>query len=53
MKGKSALCIARNFGNRKRNFTGENFWARVYFLSTLGRKDDDIKAYIKRQEKED
>jgi len=53
IKGKSAISIARNFGNRKRNFTGENFWARGYFVSTLGRNDDEIREYIKGQEKED
>jgi putative transposase len=53
IKGKSAIGIARNFGNRKRNFTGENLWARGYFVSTLGRNDDEIREYIKSQEKED
>ena len=53
IKGKSAIYIARNFGSRKRNFTGEKFWARGYFVSTLGRNDDDIREYIKKQENED
>jgi putative transposase len=30
IKGKSALAIARNFLSRKRNFSGENFWARGF-----------------------
>jgi len=34
MKGKSA--IARRFGGRQRNFTGEVFWARGFFVSTVG-----------------
>jgi putative transposase len=33
IKGKSAICIARNFGGRQRNFLGENFWARGYYVS--------------------
>ena len=36
IKGKSAISIARNFMGRKRNFTGESFWARGYFVSTGG-----------------
>ena len=53
INGKSAIYVARNFGSLKRNFTGEKFWARGYFVSTLGRNDDDIREYIKKQENED
>jgi len=53
MKGKSAIYIARNFGGRQRNFLGENFWARGYYVSTVGRDEEMIKAYIKNQETED
>ena len=53
MKGKSAIAIARNFMGRKRNFTGENFWARGYFVSTVGLDEEVVRNYIKNQEKED
>ena len=53
IKGKSAIYVARNFGNRRKNFTGERFWARGYFVSTCGRDDEEIKEYIKHQEQED
>ena len=53
IKGKSAIAIARNFGGRTRNFTGENFWARGYFVSTVGRDEHVIIEYIRRQETED
>ena len=53
MKGKSAIYVTRNFGNRKKNFTGEKFWARGYFVSTCGKDDEEIKEYIKHQEQED
>jgi len=53
IKGKSAIYIARNFGGRQRNFQGENFWARGYYVSTVGRDEEMIKAYIKNQEAED
>ena len=52
LKGKSALAIARAFG-RRRNFVGQNFWARGYFVSTVGRDEEVIRDYIKNQEKED
>ena len=53
IKGKSAIQIARNFGERKRNFVGESFWARGYFVSTVGRDEQIIREYIRHQEKED
>ena len=53
IKGKSAIYIARNFVGRQRNFVGENFWARGYYVSTVGRDEEVIKAYIKNQEAED
>jgi putative transposase len=53
IKGKSAISIARNFGGRQRNFTGEVFWARGYFVSTVGLDEEMIRAYIRNQEQED
>jgi putative transposase len=53
IKGKSAIQIARTFGGRKRNFTGQHFWARGYFVSTVGRDEAVIRQYIKAQEQED
>jgi putative transposase len=53
IKGKSAIHIARTFHGRKKNFTGQNFWARGYFVSTVGRDEETIRAYIKKQEAED
>jgi len=53
IKGKSAIHIARTFLGRKKNFTGQNFWARGYFVSTVGRDEQMIREYIKKQETED
>ena len=53
VKGKSAIHIARNFGGRKRNFTGEQFWARGFWVSTVGRDEATIRKYIQEQEQED
>jgi len=38
---------------KKRNFTGESFWARGYFVSTVGLDEDTVRRYIRNQEKED
>jgi putative transposase len=53
IKGKSAIHLARVYGERKRNFTGQHFWARGYFVSTVGRDEATIRAYIRHQERED
>ena len=53
MKGKSAIHIAREFAGRKRNFVGQHFWARGYFVSTVGRDEAVIREYIRQQERED
>ena len=53
IKGKSAISIARRFMGRNRNFAGENFWARGYFVSTVGLDEEIVLAYIRQQEKED
>ena len=53
IKGKSAIHLARVYGERKRNFVGQHFWARGYFVSTVGRDEAVIREYIQKQEKED
>jgi putative transposase len=53
MKGKSAIHLARVYGERKQNFVGQHFWARGYFVSTAGRDEQLIREYIKHQEQED
>jgi putative transposase len=53
MKGKSAIHLARAYGEKKRNFVGQHFWARGYFVSTVGRDEGLIREYIRNQEGED
>ena len=53
IKGKSAIHIARTYGERARNFVGQHFWARGYYVSTVGRDEEVIRHYIRHQEKED
>jgi putative transposase len=53
IKGKSAIHIARTYEGRRQNFTGQSFWARGYFVSTVGRDEETVKKYIKKQEEAD
>lgn len=53
IKGKSVIHIARVYGERRRNFIGQHFWARGYFVSTVGHDEEVIRAYIRHQEEED
>ncbi len=46
IKGKSAIYVARNFA-------GQSFWARVYYVSTSGKDENAVREYIRSQEKED
>ena len=53
LKGKSAISIARNFTARKRNFAGESFWARGYYVTTVGLDEESLRTYIREQEAQD
>jgi putative transposase len=53
IKGKSAIHLARTYGEHKQNFAGQHFWARGYFVSTVGRDETAIREYIRNQEVED
>jgi len=53
IKGKSAIQAARQYFGKKQNFVGMNFWARGYFVSTVGLDEEVVRKYIQNQEKED
>ena len=53
IKGKSAIHVARVYGENRRNFVGQHFWARGFFVSTVGRDEEVIREYIRHQEDED
>ena len=53
MKGKSAIHIARVYAGRRRNYVGQHFWARGYWVSTVGRDEAAVRRYIQEQEQED
>ena len=53
IKGKSAIHMARVYAERRRNLVGQRFWARRYFVSTVGGDEAVIRDYIRNQELED
>ena len=53
IKGKSAIHIARVYAGRRRNYVGQHFWARGYWVSTVGKNEAAVRTYIQNQEKED
>ena len=53
MKGKSAIHIARVYLGQRKNYNGMHFWARGYYVSTVGADEEVIRNYIRNQEKED
>jgi len=53
IKGKSAISIARRFARKAKNFSGEHFWARGYFVTTIGLDEEMVRAYVRNQDKED
>ncbi len=53
MKGKSAIHIARTYLGQRKNYSGMSFWARGYFVTTVGADEETVRIYIRDQEKED
>ena len=53
IKGNNTIHLARVYGERRRNFVGQHFWAKRYFVSTVGRDEAAIRDYIRNQEEED
>ena len=53
LKGKSSIWVAQNIAGKKQNFVGHKFWARGYYVSTVGADEKVIRTYIQNQERED
>ncbi len=50
VKGKSAMILFEKYSRLKKNFRGHRFWARGYYVSTVGLDEGKIRAYIRNQE---
>ena len=53
IKDKTAFYIARTYVGHIANFTGQNFWAKGYFVSKVGADEVAIRSYIRKQEQSD
>ena len=53
LKGKSSLMIFDRHANLKYKYGNRHFWARGYFVDTVGRNKKQIAEYIKNQLTED
>jgi len=53
VKGKSAIHVAWVYAGRRKSFIGQHFWARGYWVSTVGKNEAAVRRYIQEQEKED
>ena len=51
IKGKSAIRVHREFMGPKKQFTGFHFWAPGYCVSTIGLDEQQIREYVKNQER--
>ena len=50
VKGKSAMIIFEKYSRLRKNFKGHSFWARGYYVSTVGLDEAKIRKYIQNQE---
>ena len=50
LKGKSSMMIFEQFSKLKKNFKGHHFWARGYYVNTVGLDEGKIKKYIRDQD---
>jgi len=53
LKGKSTMIVFERFSSLRRNFRGHNFWARGYYVSTVGLDEQKVRQYIKNQQEQD
>lgn len=53
LKGKLALKLFRNYEKLNKRYWGRHFWSRGYCVSTVGLNEDQIRKYVKWQQKRD
>ncbi|MEW5950252.1 MAG: IS200/IS605 family transposase [Thermodesulfobacteriota bacterium] len=53
LKGKSTMIIFEKFSKLRSNFKGNSFWARGYYVNTVGLDEAKVREYIKNQEVDD
>jgi putative transposase len=53
LKGKSTMILFERYSHLRRNFRGHQFWARGYYVSTVGLDEQRVRQYIKNQQEQD
>jgi len=53
IKGKSAIRMFNRFPDLRKRYWGSHFWSRGYYVNTVGRDEEQIRKYIKEQDKLD
>ena len=53
LKGKSTMIVFERYSILRRNFRGHHFWARGYYVSTVGLDERKVRQYIKNQQERD
>ena len=53
LKGKSTMILFEKYSCLRRNFRGHHFWARGYYVSTVGLDEQKVRKYIKNQQERD
>ncbi|MFC1895125.1 IS200/IS605 family transposase [Thermodesulfobacteriota bacterium] len=53
LKGKSTMILFEKYSSLRRNFRGHHFWARGYYVSTVGLDEQKVRKYIKNQQQRD
>ena len=53
LKGKSTMILFEKYSVLRRNFRGHNFWARGYYVNTVGLDEAMVRQYIKNQQERD
>ncbi len=50
LKGKSAMIVFEKYSRLKQNFRGHQFWAKGYYVNTVGLDEAKVRKYIQEQE---
>ena len=53
LKGKSALMLFDKHPEHRKKYAGRHFWARGYYVDTVGRNEEELRQYIKNQDERD
>lgn len=53
MMEKESIHIARVYAGPRKNFVGQNFWTREYWVSSVEKDEAAVRRYIREQEKGD